>query len=221
MKRGVSVLIILGLFASSFSSLAQTPAELTLSNLDLPTVEKLLETGNFLIVRERPDGSFKEASAGTLVDAPLDVVWETIMDYDHYPEFMPQTERMQTIERVSENEVIVEQTIAVIISVIKVHLTYQLRQMAEPKKRVRFEHVNGDLAGTHGGWDLIAIEDGKRTIIFYSLFSNLMALPWPAGAILRAEPDFMTAVNVTTAMLVVKAVREECEKRAKSSLAPR
>ncbi len=212
--------MILGLFAVPFLSLAQTSAELTLSNLDLPTVEKLLETGNFLIVRERPDGSLKEASAGTLVDAPLDVVWDTIMDYGHYPEFMPQTEEMQIVKRVSENEVIVEQTIAVTISVIKVHLTYQLRQMAEPKKKIRFEHVSGDLPGTHGGWDLLAIDDGKRTIIFYSLFSNLMALPWPAGAILRAEPDFMTAVNVTTAMLVAKAVREECEKRARSFPVP-
>lgn len=53
-------------------------------------------------------------------------------------------------------------------------------------------------------------------MIFYTLYTNLMALPWPVGAIIKAQPDFMTAVNVTTAMLVVKKVKQEVEKRAKA-----
>ncbi len=215
MRKLYILVFLIGLVGFPLGAGEKTSAEMTLSNLDLPTVERLLNLGNFLIVRENPDGTFKEVSAGTIIDAPVDVVWATLSDFEHYEDFMPQTEEEHVVERVSENELIVEQTVTVIVSVLKVHLTYQHRQNLTPRKRIRFEHVSGELEGTHGGWDIIEVDE-RRTIAFYSLFSNLMALPWPVGAILKAEPDFMTAVNVTTAMLVAKAVREECEKRAKA-----
>ena len=189
---------------------------LSFAELDAPTMERLLQSGSLLLVRQKPDGKLKEVLAGGLVNAPLDLAWQTVGDYDHYAEFMPNTVAARVVERKGEDDIVMEQTIEVIISVLKVKLTYRLHQVGEPRSRIRFDHVSGDLPGTHGGWDFVPTSDGRQTMIFYTLYSNLMALPWPVGAILKAQPDFMTAVNVTTAMLVVKNIKQEVEKRAKA-----
>ncbi len=189
---------------------------LSFAELDAPTMERLLQSGSLLLVRQKPDGTLKEVLAGGLVNAPLDLTWDAILDFEHYPEFMPNTSAMRVVQKKSPTEYLTEQTVEVIISVIKVKLTYQHQQTIEPRTRIRFNYFKGDLPGTHGGWDLVPVADGKQTMIFYTLYSNLMALPWPVGAILRAQPDFMTAVNVTTALLVVKAVKQEVEKRAEA-----
>ena len=191
--------------------------ELSFAELDAATMERLLRSGSLLLVRQNPDGSLKEVLSGGLVSAPVDLVWATLTDFERYPEFMPKTLKMQVLEKRSPKEWITEQTVEVIISVFKVKLTYQHQQTLEPPNQIRFRHVSGDLSGTFGGWDLVPAGAGRQTMVFYTLYSNLMALPWPVGAILKAEPDFMTAVNVTTGLLVVKAVKEEVEKRARAS----
>lgn len=197
---------------------AEAPGkELSFAELDAATMERLLRSGSLLLVRQNPDGSLKQVLAGGLVNAPLDQVWATLTDFERYPQFMPNTLKMQVLEKRSPAEWITEQTVQVIISVLKVKLTYQHQQSLEPPNRIRFRQVSGDLPGTFGGWDLVPAGEGRQTMIFYSLYSNLMALPWPVGAILKAEPDFMTAVNVTTGLLVVKAVKQEVEKRARAS----
>lgn len=196
---------------------AETGAKgFSFAELDAATMERLLRSGSLLLVRRNPDGSLKEVLAGGLVDAPLESAWATLTDFEHYPEFMPNTLRMQVLERAGPRELLTEQTVEVIISVLKVKLTYQHQQLLDPPERIRFHHVGGDLPGTFGGWDLVPADFGRKTMIFYTLYSNLMALPWPVGAILKAEPDFMTAVNVTTGLLVVQAVKQEVERRAQA-----
>ena len=210
----------LGLAAMALPFGVGAPAEpaksLSFAELDAPTMERLLQSGSLLLVRQKPDGTLKEVLAGGLVKAPLDLVWDALIDFEHYPQFMPNTIAMRELEKPSPSEYLTEQTVEVIISVIKVKLTYQHRHTLEPKTHIGFKYVQGDLPGTHGAWDLVPVGDGRQTMIFYTLFTNLMALPWPVGAILKAQPDFMTAVNVTTAMLVVKNVKQEVEKRAKA-----
>ena len=218
--RFTAWLIGFWLWAMALPAPAGAPAEpgksLSFAELDAATMERLLQSGSLLLVRQKPDGTLKEVLAGGLVNAPLELTWDTILDFEHYPQFMPNTIAMRVKEKKSPTEYLTEQTVEVIISVLKVKLTYQHRQTLEPKTRLRFTYYQGDLPGTHGGWDLVPVGDGRQTMIFYTLYSNLMALPWPVGAIIKAQPDFMTAVNVTTGLLVVKAVKQEVEKRAKA-----
>ncbi len=201
-------------FLLAINASAQKLSGINLEGIDPAQLARLFEQGNMVLVKTNPDGTLKEVVAGALVNAPLDVVWEVINDYPHYPEFMPQTTAEKIVEKKSATQLITEQTVEIKIWLIKVHLTYQLLHKLEPKRKIRFTHYAGDLPGTSGGWDLLPVPETNQTIIFYLLYSNLTSLSWPVGSIMKSQPDFFTAVNVSTATLVVKAVKKESEKRA-------
>lgn len=222
MKRKAMAVLALALFLSLPnpgrlaipSPPAAVEANYGFSELDDSTIMSLLKQGSLVVVRQNDDQSLKNVTAGRLVDAPLEKVWEVIIDFEHYPLFMPQTTAERVLEKEGENRILVEQSIGVKIwRLPSVDVTYQLAQDLTPPGKVRFWHVSGTLEGTYGGWDLV--RTGDRTMAFYTLYSNLTALGWGLGGILKAEPDFMTGVNVTTAMMVTKAVKEETERRLK------
>lgn len=191
----------------------ETASDYGFGELDEATMKKLLEQGSLIIVRQKEDLSLINVTAGQVVNAPIDLVWAAITDFEHYPEFMPQTSEEKILERQDDDIVVVEQSLAIKIwRLPSVDLTYQLAQKLSPPDRLRFWHLEGPLAGTYGGWDLVPA--GDQTMIFYTIYSNLTALGWGLGSIFKAEPDFMGGVNTTTAIMVVKAVKKECERRA-------
>lgn len=192
---------------------AQEPEGINMKGIDPEQIAALAKQGSLLIVKLKPGGGLKEVVSATVVNAPTDRVWDTLVDFESYPKFMPQTTKMRILAKPAENQIITEQTITVEIYVLKVNLTYQHLQKLEPKSRIRFSYLSGDLPGTFGAWDIVEVPGKNQTIIFYTLYSNLTSLPWPIGPIMRNQPDFLTSVNVSTGSMVVKAVKEEVEKR--------
>lgn len=183
------------------------------AELDEATMKRLFEEGTLIIVRHRPDMTLVNVTAGQLVNAPIDAVWSVLTDFENYPKFMPQTAAQRVVSREGDRRLVVEQKVSVQIwRLPAIETTYLLAQELSPPDKMRFWHVSGQLQGTYGGWDLI--ETQEQTMIFYTLYSNLTTLPFGLGAVMASQPDFMTAVNVSTALMVVKAVKEECERRA-------
>lgn len=215
MKVKIGAIILAFTFLSGFGLRGEEVEGLNMKGLDPNQVALLASQGSLLIVKLKPDRHLKEIVACAVVNAPIDVVWNLLTDFENYPRFMPQTTAMKILSTPSENQRITEQTIMVEIYVLKVRLTYQHLQKLEPNKRIRFSYISGDLPGTYGGWDLVEVPGKNQTIIFYSLYSNLTSLSWPIGPIMRAQPDFLTSVNVSTGSMVVKAVKEEAERIAR------
>jgi ribosome-associated toxin RatA of RatAB toxin-antitoxin module len=219
MKR--LILAVTALIVFSAASRAEAPftppAEVAMdygfSSLDESTIQAMLTQGTMLIVRQRPDLSLVNVTSAQIVNTSMETVWSVVTDFEHYPDFMPQTAAEKIIEKRGDDQLLVEQSIGVKIwRLPSVDITYQLVQQVTPPNRVRFWHASGDLEGTYGGWDLV--KAGDKTMIFYTLYSNLTAMGWGLGAIFKTQPDFMAGVNVTTAMMVTKAVKEESERRA-------
>jgi hypothetical protein len=213
MKRSYLAAIFLGVFLATFSGLGEEVEGINFSGLDPVQVATLAKQGSLLIVKFKPDGKLKEIVAATVVNAAPDKVWATIQDYDNYSKFMPQTTSMRIVSKPAPNQVLTQQDIQVEIYVLKVKLAYQMLQKLEPNKKIRFTYVSGDLPGTFGGYDLVEVPGKNQTLLFYTLYSNLTALPWPIGPIMNSQPDFLTSVNVSTGSMVVKAVKEETERK--------
>jgi len=214
MKRGLSSFFLSVLLVIAHSALGQEAEGLKFQGIDPLQVSMLAKQGSLLVIKYKDDGTLKEVVAGALVEAPLEAVWDTLSDFESYPKFMPQTTAMKVVKKISDSQFQTEQTIKVEIWVLKVAITYQHLQMLDPGKSIRFHYVSGDLPGTYGRYDLVELPGKKQTLVFYSLYSNLTALPWPIGPIMKSQPDFLTSVNVSTTSMVVKAVKAEAEKRA-------
>jgi len=183
------------------------------SALDQTTIKSLAQQGSLVIVRQRKDMSLINVTAAKVVNAPPEVVWAVLTDFEHYPKFMPQTTDEKVLERQGDM-VLIEQTLAIKVwQLPSVDITYRLAYQLEPMTRIRFWHAAGQMEGTYGGWDIMP--SGTQTFVFYTLYSDLTSLGWGLGSVMKSQPDFMTGINITTATMVVKAIKEEAERRAR------
>ena len=181
--------------------------------LDQATIKSLTAQGSMVVVRQHKDLSLINVTAAQVVNAPVETVWEALIDFKNYPRFLPQTAAARVVGKAGE-QTVVEQTLAVKFwQLPSVDITYQLAYRFEPYSRIRFWWASGSLQGTYGGWDLVPA--GRQTLLFYTLYSNLTSLGWGLGGMMKSQPDFMAGINVTTAMMTAKAAKEESERRAR------
>jgi len=207
--------VCLALMAPGMSSPPpECKADYGFSMLDQATIKALVSQGSLIVVRQRKDMSLINVTAAQVVNVSQEGVWATLIDFESYPRFMPQTAKNQIVGR-QGNSLRIEQTLEVKIwQLPSVEITCQIVNQLEPPNRIRFWHYSGSLPGTYGGWDLVP-SGPKQTLIFYTLYSNLTSLGWGLGSIMKSQPDFMAGINVTTAMMVAKAIKEESERRAR------
>jgi ribosome-associated toxin RatA of RatAB toxin-antitoxin module len=96
------------------------------------------------------------------IDAPLDRVYAVIVDYERYPEFLPEIENTEVLRR-DGNTVEVEFS----LNLIK-RLTYTLRLVGEPGTGVSWTLVDGMFQTNDGSWNLESLE-GRRTRATYRI----------------------------------------------------
>ena len=131
------------------------------------------------------------------IDAPIDVVFGVISDYEKYPEFLDDVSGCKILERTSDGAV-VEQTLNLVKTV-----SYSIRIHETPNTGIHWELHKSKLMKTNDGrWVLEDLGDG-RTKATYSL--EVRAGMWVPGKIV----DSLTGVTLPKTM-------EAFKKRAES-----
>ena len=96
------------------------------------------------------------ASRSVVIDAPLDRVFEVIIDYDRYAEFLPEVKEARSSDR-RGNEVDVHYGINL---VKRIH--YTLHMVEDRPRSVRWTFVKGEvMRDNRGSWTLEPTPDGK------------------------------------------------------------
>jgi ribosome-associated toxin RatA of RatAB toxin-antitoxin module len=110
-----------------------------------------------------PRSYFVSAAVKTIeIDAPIERVYAVIVDYERYPEFLPEIERAEVVRRDGD---VVE--VAFSLNLIK-RLAYTLRLVGEPERGVSWTLVDGMFTTNAGSWTLEPL-DGGRTLATYSI----------------------------------------------------
>jgi ribosome-associated toxin RatA of RatAB toxin-antitoxin module len=96
------------------------------------------------------------ATRSVIIDAPADRVFDIIVDYDRYAEFLPEVKEARSADR-RGNEVDVHYGIDL---VKRIH--YTLHMVEERPRSVRWSFVRGELMRDNkGSWTLEPTPDGK------------------------------------------------------------
>ncbi|RPH71241.1 MAG: SRPBCC family protein [Myxococcaceae bacterium] len=96
------------------------------------------------------------ATRSIVIDTPPERLFDVIVDYDRYAEFLPEVKEARSRNR-KGNEVDVDYGIDV---VKRIH--YTLHHVEERPRSVRWTFVKGELMrDNHGDWTLEATPDGK------------------------------------------------------------
>ena len=96
------------------------------------------------------------ATRSVIIDAPADRVFDVIVDYDRYADFLPEVKEVRSADR-RGNEVDVHYGIDL---VKRIH--YTLHMIEDRPRSVRWSFVRGELMRDNkGSWTLEPTPDGK------------------------------------------------------------
>lgn len=168
----------------------------------------LLARGPLALVEQTKDGKFSQATAIVLVSAPIEKVYETVLDHARFKDFMPKVLTSEIEKSTSKSF-----DIRFVIDVPGPDTDYTIRYVRDDAKRtLKGTWVKGDLKDSKWEWRLEATADGK-TLLYHQLavknFSSVLTS-------LEDEQQTMTVgVNISSAIAATQAVKTRVEGAAK------
>jgi carbon monoxide dehydrogenase subunit G len=134
---------------------------------------KQLEKGEVLVSDTTvtgPDGLKQmRGTAVAIIDVPPEQVWKTIMDHDHFEEFMPSVKECKIVEDTGNDRLV-----SYHLKIAWADITYFLRLHYDPETW----HVDcaidksrpHAITDTRCTWDLEPLNGGKQTKVNYSVY---------------------------------------------------
>jgi len=211
-KRMLILLIFLGI-AIGVARAAGPKTAVDRSGIDMDTLGKLMQTGQLLIVEEKPDGTLKMTTGGIVINAPTEKVYQTLIEFDKYYEFMPSTEDCKIVKDEGDRKDVYYR-IKFEFSVLKWEVEYVLHQEFVTNSEMYWylaQSKDNSLTEATGSWKLYPLPGGK-TAAFYSSYSDIKNISWVIRKVLEADPSMELAVNTSACIMVLKAVKNRLEK---------
>jgi len=116
---------------------------------DPGVLEHLLEIGEVIIFYDNPPGIPWLSAAGILIDAPVEVVFQTVTDFDHYPDFVPMTEKTEA-KKISDNLYQVDYQLNVRLAIISYKINYGVYHYHRPPYRTDWCYAWGEFGKNLG-----------------------------------------------------------------------
>ena len=106
------------------------------------------------------------ASRSITINVPVEHLFDTITEYESYPDFIPETLGVEVLKRSKKKDGTRVAEVKFDIKVIK-QVDYTLRLTEEPNERVSWELIEGRVFKTNNGsWDLKPAGKGKTEAIY-------------------------------------------------------
>lgn len=211
-----NIFLNLGIYLLSLTSPPDlSPWKVTLAQeiigkkINISSVEKILNGRMMVLLDKTTSGIPYLVSAGTILDAPVEKVWETLVDFKTYKEYMPFVEKSEVIPTEDENVKDTDYSLVFRIAIIPFSIDFTIRNYFQPPKRFDWYATKGDLAEDYGFWELTPTTDGKKTIAFYSVFTRSGSSF--INSILEKEPVLSLGFDIALASSVVRVVKERLE----------
>lgn len=176
-------------------------------DVDPATVHALGGGGPVLVVEESPTGQLELVTGGAFFEASPDQVWKTISDYSTYPEWMPDLTEIEVTNDTGTTKH-VHYKVHFQIAIISKKINYVLKHTETPPHRIAWDLIEGDFDKTVGAWNLVPLNNGKGTLVFYSTFTNLKSMGWLVKQLLTEQPGLEVAIQASTALVVLKALQD-------------
>ena len=182
------------------------------AGLDQGTLRTVAERGSIVIVDDDATGKLKLVTSGVVIDAPPSSVYGVVSDFDHLKDFMPQVVKSKVVKKddVAHTRD-VQFELKFKFSVITSSIEYVTRFDLSQPDRIDFQYVSGDIKGGGGSYRFIPLDGGTKTLLFYSVISDLKSMGFLTRALLKDQPQMEPAIHVSSASLVVTNLKRRVE----------
>ena len=165
-----------------------------------------------MVVDDDANGKLKLVTAGAVVNAPPSSVYGVVSDFDHLKDFMPQVVKSKVVKKddVAHTRD-VQFELKFKFSVITSSVDYVIRFDVSQPDRIDFAYVSGDIKGGGGSYRFLPLDGGTKTLLFYSVISDLRSMGFLTRALLKEQPQMEPAIHVSSASLVVTNLKKRVE----------
>jgi coenzyme Q-binding protein COQ10 len=163
-----------------------------------------LDRGPLVLVEHDGAGKFAQATAIVLVDAPVERVWETLVGFDKYKEFMPKVTTSEVVRKADA-----EMDVRFVIDVPGPDEDYTVRYAIDEKKHeLRGTWLKGDLKGSKWTIRVEPTPDGKTLLSHAAAVRNFSSF---AQSIEDEQQTITIGVNVSSVLAATKGVKRRAE----------
>jgi coenzyme Q-binding protein COQ10 len=137
-----------------------------------------------------------------LIEAPVERLYDIIVDYERYPEFVPGIRRCRVRSAKGEKQVEYELDLGVR------RIRYVLRHEEQRPRKVTWSLVSGDMMKvSNGSWELS--DDGGRTRAVYSVDIQISRPPLVPQALVDPVIEELTRIQLPKTLAAFKARAEK------------
>jgi coenzyme Q-binding protein COQ10 len=137
-----------------------------------------------------------------LIEAPVERLYDIIVDYERYPEFVPGIRRCRVRSAKGEKQVEYELDLGVR------RIRYVLRHEEQRPRKVTWSLVSGDMMKvSNGSWELS--DDGGRTRAVYSVDIQISRPPLVPQALVDRVSEELTRIQLPKTLAAFKARAEK------------
>jgi carbon monoxide dehydrogenase subunit G len=167
------------------------------------------------LIRETKDGKALNGLTYVSVDAPPEVVWNVLNDFDHYNNFL---EGEYKIKKKGKNKVVIDFTSPSYSMLIFNFGGWKMENeyIIEAPDHMYFNTISGLYAGSNGDFQVVPIDKGKRALLFHSTSLNMERDESLTTRMVKSGTfPFDTVMCISVAISEAHSYKKECEARAK------
>jgi len=166
------------------------------ADFELTSVETTRVANDEIVIRANLDSNSRRGTvrAAMLIDAPPDVVFETMTHCADAMKFVPHLRLCRIREQAEDRSwEVVEHEID--FGWYSPRIQYQLRADIVADRSITFRQVSGDFKANHGIWELEPADSGNRTLLRYRVYIDPPSYvpTWLARSTFKRElPQMLT-----------------------------
>jgi ribosome-associated toxin RatA of RatAB toxin-antitoxin module len=165
----------------------------------------MLDQGPLITINRDNNERFESITTYALVSAPLQYVWDTVLNIEDYARYMPRMVSSEIVQRNGDNtEIIAAFELDTAISNTKYKLRYSIDKKSNT---IVINHYSGDLKGSQWHWEFQA--QGEDTIIICTGASkNFSAF---IKAIDDSTQTLTVGINIMSMLANIRYIKERSE----------
>lgn len=213
MRRCVIIVFVLVMVAACGATAAK-PGTILKEGIDRATITELAQKGQLMNLIYNDEGELTHRMCAVVVNAGPDTVWDVITDYENYDKFIPDMAPPEIRERKAGGVTLVDFTLRIRI-VMGVGTTQKYSTKFVPERPFLYRYDPGDPGAEPGFWELVPLEDGAKTLLFYyDTVPDLSRMGGLVSGLTSARPEFRIALQVSPMSILVSETKKYAEKIA-------
>lgn len=203
----IASIIIFFLLSSEIANAQQISELEQLASVSPTLLESILRNQQLVSIDKELPGKPQFVTVVTLFNAPINTVFSIVSDYDDYAQHIPQTTSVRILQK-NGNVWTVLYKVEFKFSILSEHANYTLKHILNPPNSITWTRVAGNLNTVEGSWKFIPVENGKKTIGFYRVYSDISSLSFLIKYMLEKQPILNTAISTSSALVYTNAIQK-------------